>query len=125
MQVLGLKCTFGFRHVFFQLLPQCASNKHTNCLHKLDVYTNMYTVFSYRGWGVMGFPTPKLKFHPQALLTFAIRLYYFPAPKYAMPPSLPCHLKNHQMKHCICNYCTVCQCQAELIWSIYSLVAGL
>ena len=43
--------------------------------------------------GDLGFPTPKLKSPPQALLTSTIYLCYFPAPRTLY--SLHCHLKNH------------------------------
>ena len=88
------------RNIFSASIPP-AWDQHAHCSHtphKHHSFTHICThshtesVFHTEGWrGNLGFPSPKLKFPPQALLTSAI--YLFTIPRASCP--LPCHLKNH------------------------------
>ena len=64
-------------------------------LHNVDkaTPTSVIASVSYRGWGALGFPTPKLKFPPSRFSLTAIVCITFP-PQMASAPQHS-YLKSH------------------------------
>ena len=84
-------------YVMWQAQTNNACTSHDKHKHTISI--------SYRGWRTLGFPTLKLKFPHQALLTSAIRSYYFSHPKSILSPTLP---SQSVWKHRQCMYMCIC-----------------